>query len=484
MVQTLISKLAAISAASSLLAGCATVPDVPVRPDLAVSKVSFDNSNERIFSAAEINSSWWQDFDDPLMTGLIEDALAKNKDLAVAEANLEIAQAFLDRRTLGRSVSTQSIAGLDLGRQARDGADVELTANGQVGASWEYDAFGRIASIIESAEFDFIAAQEARRDVAVIIASETALAYTDLRGNQVRLAVAQANADLQSDSLDLLRTLFDNGRATRLDVERAEAQYRATLASLPIFEADIRTASARLVTLTGQTGLADTPLVRTALTTTEQTPRPPAILAAGSPEILIRRRPDIRAVEAEIASLLALGDADRARLFPTITLNADLLSFFSEDNDFGDSFGFGIGPSIVWEGPDLRRVRADIDLADAQTVLAYARYQAAVVNALGEVEIALVNYAQEQARRKDLEAAAASAERAVDLARLRFEEGLDDFLDVIDAQRTLLDAQGTLENSRLNTTRQAIAAYRSLGGIWETEALNAVSQSGVRSNAP
>ncbi|MEM7493685.1 MAG: TolC family protein, partial [Pseudomonadota bacterium] len=181
---------------------------------------------------------------------------------------------------------------------------------------------------------------------------------------------------------------------------------------------------------------------------------------------------------------LALGQAERARLFPTLTFDANLFSLFSEGNDLGDSFGFGIGPSIVWDGPDLRRVRADIDLTDAQTVAAYARYEAAVVNALGEVEISLIRYAQEQARREDLEAAAGSAERAVGLARLRFEEGLDDFLDVIDAQRTLLDAQGTLENSRLNTTRLAIAAYRSLGGIWETEELDAVRQTGVRSNAP
>ena len=131
----------------------------------------------------------------------------------------------------------------------------------------------------------------------------------------------------------------------------------------------------------------------------------------------------------------------------------------------------------------MRRVRADIDVADAQTRAAFARYEASVVNALGEVEIALINYAQEQARREDLEAAATAAERAVDLARLRFEEGLDDFLDVIDAQRTLLQAQDQLEIRRLTTTRQAIAAYRALGGIWTTDALDTASRTGDSNDA-
>ncbi|MEM7494326.1 MAG: TolC family protein, partial [Pseudomonadota bacterium] len=344
-------RLKAASATSALiLSGCVTVPEVPARPEISKVEASFDSAESLIFDGGEVNSSWWQNFDDPLMTSLVESALAHNKDIAVAEANIAIAQAFLNRQGLTQTPSTRSLGGANLGRQARDGADIEITADVQIGASWEYDAFRRIASIIDSAELDLLSAQELRRDVAVIIASETALAYTDLRGNQVLLAVAQTNADLQGESLDLLRALFDNGRATRLDLERAEAQFRATLASLPVFEADIRTAAARLVSLTGQTSLSETLMVETALGTAEQTPVPPLMFAVASPEALIRRRPDIRVAEADIASLLALGQAERARLFPTLTFDANLFSLFSEGNDLGDSFGFGIGPSIVWDG--------------------------------------------------------------------------------------------------------------------------------------
>ncbi|MEL6568582.1 MAG: TolC family protein [Pseudomonadota bacterium] len=244
----------------------------------------------------------------------------------------------------------------------------------------------------------------------------------------------------------------------------------------------MRIAAANLVTLTGQTSLSEIPLVERALAAPGAIPGPPNVLAVETPVALIRRRPDVRAAEAEIAQLLALGEADRARLFPTLTFNANLLSLFNETNDIGDSFGFGIGPAIRWEGPDLRRVRADIDVSDARTRRAIENYERIVVEALGEVETALIGYAFERARRADLEAAAASAERATSLARLRFEEGVDDFLDVIDAQRAQLDAQDRLEISRLETTRQAIFAYRALGGIWSAEQINETRATGDTPN--
>ncbi len=425
----------------------------------------------------EETSDWWRQFDDPLLIDLVEEALSRNRELAFAEANVDTAKAQLAAQLLGRTYSTTTTASADLGRAARDDADIELSASGSLGASWEYDAFGRIEAEIDSARFDLVATEEARRDVAVIIAGETARAYADLRGGQVRLAVAQRNAELQADSLDLLYTLEQNGRATRLDLERAESQYRDTLATLPQFQSDLLTASARLATLTGYASPSASPLVQQALETTPGIPVPPQALNVGTPEGLIRRRPDIRAAEADIASLLALGEVERANLFPTLTFNADIFALFDDSGDVVDSFGFGLGPALRWDGPDLRRVRADIEIADAETRAAFAAYENTVVSALGEIEIALTEYTQELARRSDLEASAASAERAAELARLRFEEGLDDFLDVIDAQRTLLAAQDRLEQSRLESTRRAITAYRALGGVWTTDALDAAAQS-------
>ena len=413
--------------------------------------------------------TWWTGFADPLLDQLIAAALAENKDLAVAAANIETARATLARQTLDGSFSTSAAASAEISRAARDGADTELSGSGQIGASWEFDAFGGIAASIEGAVFQVEQLREIRRDVAVTVAAETALAYVDYRGNQVRLSVAQSNAELQGESVELLNVLFENGRATRLDVERAEAQYRTTLASLPLLEINIRSAAIRLAVLTGRTDFAPSDALAQQAGSEIVIPRPPIALGVGTPQDLIRRRPDIRAAEADIARRLALGEAERARLFPTLTFNADLLSLFTEDNSGIESFGFGIGPAIRWDGPDLRRVRGDIDIADAQTRAAFASYERTIVEALGEIELALVSYSEEQKRRPDLEAAANFAARALELARLRFDEGIDDFLDVIDAQRTLLDAQDRLESNRLATTRQAIATYRALGGIWQDE---------------
>lgn len=429
----------------------------------------FANASQEDPSDALVQIEWWTGFDDPLLAEFVEEALIANKDLEVAAANIETVQSRLRRQLLEESYATTSTASADLGRAAIEGADIDLSGRAQIGASWEFDGSGAIAARIDSAIFEVERLQEVRRDVAVTVAAETALAYIDYRGNQVRLRVAQSNADLQGERVELLKVLFENGRATRLDVERAEAQFRTTLASLRLLELGIQTAAINLATLTGRTDLREDARLTAAPTDAVTIPRPPETLETGSPEALIRRRPDIRAVEANISRLLSLGDAERGRLFPVLTFDANLFALFTEDNVTSDSFGFGVGPGIRWEGPDLRRVRADIDVSDAQTRVAFAEYERAVVQALGEVEIALVTYIQERARREDLEAAASSADRALDLARLRFDEGLDDFLDVIDAQRTRLDAQDRLESNRLATTRGAVAAYRALGGIWQDE---------------
>ncbi len=454
-----------------IVAACASAPPAPERPVFAVSEGAFSTTNTSGVVANPVAMTWWKNFDDPLLDQQVTTALAENKDLAIAAANIETARAVLARQTLQRTFSTSSAASAELGRAARDGADTELSASGQIGASWEFDAFGGISAAVEGAVFEVEQLREIQRDVAVTVTAETALAYVDYRGNQVRLSVAQSNAELQGESVELLNVLFENGRATRLDVERAEAQYRTTLASLPLLEIAIRSAGIRLAALTGRTDFSASDALMRQPGQGVVIPSPPESLGVGTPQDLIRRRPDIRAAEADIARRLALGEAERARLFPTLTFNADLLSLFTEDNVGLESFGFGIGPAIRWEGPDLRRVRGDIDIADAQTRTAFVNYERTIVEALQEIEIALVSYAQEQKRRPDLEAAADAAARAFELARLRFDEGLDDFLEVIDAQRTLLDAQDRLESNRLATTRQAIATYRALGGIWDAEAI-------------
>ncbi len=463
------SALAMLCTAGLVLAGCAGIP-VPDKPRENSTPLVKQSVPQQFFNsqgaALPMSSSWWQGFEDSDLTRLIETALAENRQLDVAQANIDIARASLARQRLETSYGTQSNIGAEIGRGASPNSNIVATFTSGLGASWEYDAFGRIASSIEASELGAEAAEQSRRDVAVIVSSQTALAYTDLRGAQTRLSVAQENADTQAQSLELLRTLLENGRATALDINRAEAQYRTTLADIPRFQATIDSAISRLAVLTGNSALEPGGEI---LGMSQQARPIPELISGfdiGSPEALLRRRPDIRFAEIEIARLLALSDVERARLFPVVSFNANISSFFGNGNrlDQLSSFGFGFGPAISWEGPDLRRVRADIDLADAETERAYQQYEQTVLQAFSDVEISLSNLRNEARRRQDLVQAVEAARGALDLAQIRFEEGFDGFLDVLDAQRTLLAAEDRLADNRLQTTRLTIAAYQELGG--------------------
>ena len=298
---------------SILLSGCISAPDQPTIPPM---KVDGDFLAADV-ALSEFNDEWWAQFDDTIMSGLIGQSLLANKSLDVAAANIRIAESIAAGQRLARTYSTGTTTSATLGRAARAGQGVEVSTQAGLGASWEFDAFGRIEAQIAAAEFDLEATRQARRDVAVIVASQTALTYVQLRGAQRRLEVARKNASTQAEGLELLQTLLDNGSATQLDVERAEAQYRTTLASLPTFEAVIQTSVSGLAVLTGQPANEQDQAWDAIVTQTGDIPEHRGAIAAGSVDDLIRRRPDIRQAEAFIARQLALGKAARADLFTT-----------------------------------------------------------------------------------------------------------------------------------------------------------------------
>lgn len=452
------------------LSACASiaVPPQPERPTADKAEVvtpqQFFNSSG---AALPVNQQWWEGFNDEALTALIQQTLTENRELDVAAANVNIAAANTARQKLDASYSTDSGSDANLGSFNIADGSLEARLSGSLGASWEYDALGRIASAIKAAELSEEAARQARQDIAVIVSSETAISYMDLRGAQARLSVARENANTQAQSLELLRQLLENGRATQLDVSRAEAQYRTTLSDLPRFEAVIDSALSRLAALTGSNAAAPEAALLSLRERSVPLPSFASSFDVGSPQDLIRRRPDIRAAETEIARRLSLSDVQRARLFPTLVFNGDLTALFGNGNQFNQisRIGFGIGPALRWEGPDLRRVRADIDIADAQTKRAYSVYEQTVTQALADVETALSNRLNEQKRQADLTKAEMAAREALEIANLRFEEGIDDFLDVLDAQRTLLAAQDRLAENQLQILRLTILAYRELGGI-------------------
>jgi len=455
--------------AALILAGCASVPEAPVAgPALIETGPDF----LALPGSAAPNPAWWTGFDDPELTRLVETALRASPVLRGADYSVAETEALLRLALLGKSPTLTSSASATASRPTGGSDDFDAGGTAALASAWELDVFGRLGDAIASARYDEAAARELRRDLAVTVASETALAYIDLRSAEARLAVGETNASVQKDSLDLVQTLGDNGRANELDLARAEAQYRTTLASLPVYRASIADARSRLAALTGQAATLPVDLDTAQAT---RIPRLVAGLDTGTPEQMLRRRPDVRRAEARIGSALALGEAARANLFPRITLNTSLFSVISDTgvafNE--DSIGLSFGPAISWSGPDLRRVYAQIDVNDARTLGAAADYEAAVLDALSDAETALSNYMTERQRRADLDAALTAARRSYELARLRFEQGLDSSLDVLDAQRTLLDAEDRLAVNEAEIARRAIRAYRALGGVWTDEELTA-----------
>lgn len=467
------ARLLGAAAAGILAAACASVPERPSAPSLPEPTASFRNSA----ATDPVSLTWWDSFDDPSLANLVNKTLLSSPALRGADFSVAGAEAALRLALLGAGPTATSRAGITAARPTGPGADtLTVTGTGTLAASWELDAFGRLEAAIEAARQDEVAQRELRRDLAVTLASETALAYIDLRAAETRLDVGRKNAQSQSEGLELVRTLFNNGRATQLDLDRAEAQYRTTLASLPVYEADREAALNRLAALAGLPATDPADLLPDLMASPGRIPALASPVTAGTPESLLRRRPDIRRAEAQLSAALALGEAARADLFPRLTLNANLLGLVRNTGvTFSDeSIGLDFGPALSWAGPDLRPVYARIDAADARTGQAITNYQAVVMDALADAETALTSLASEQRRTNDLEIALTAARRAHDFARMRYQEGLDSYLNVLEAQRSLLDAEDRVAVNRAETARRAVRAYRSLGGIWTDEELAAL----------
>jgi outer membrane protein, multidrug efflux system len=459
----------AASAAALLLAGCTVGPNYH-RPDTPVD-AHFTNASEPGFVEGDAIQRYWIGFQDPILTGLIEDALAHNKDLSIAAANLQAARAA--KRLAGFDLyPTATIAGgythnLDSQQELPGFNQNERrfdTAQAGFDGLWELDLFGRVRRNVEAASGDVGAAAATLQDARVSVIAEVARNYFILRGLQDQLALTERNADNQFSTLKLTRTRLEAGRGNQLDTSRAEAQWQTTLASIPTLQASIATTRYRLSVLTGQQPTAlDKPL-------SAQAPLPPlpGLNAIGTPEQLLRRRPDVRVAERRLAAATARVGVAVGDLFPKVTLIGEVGYSAPTFGDFGQSEArfFTVGPGITWAAFDLGRVRARISSAKDQTDAALGAYESAVLGALEDTEGALINYGHSQTRREALRVAAAASDKAADLARKRFQGGLIDFLEVLDAERTALSAELLLSQGRTDTATSLVAVYKALGAGW------------------
>jgi multidrug efflux system outer membrane protein len=464
-----------------LLGGCAVGPNYrEPRPSV---DGQFANSTQPGIAQGELVQHYWTGFADATLNELVEQALAHNNDLAVAAANLQAARAahrltgfdLFPTVTVAASYtknldSQQQLPGVDLHHREFDAAQAGFDG------LWELDLFGRVRRNFEASRGDVGASAATLRDARVSVIAEVARDYFILRGLQDQLELTRRNAANQEASLQLTRNRLEAGRGNELDTARAEAQFQTTLASIPTLEATVATSIYRLSVLTGRQPSA----LSERLAATAALPALPALSSVGTPEQLLRRRPDVRVAEQRLAAATARVGVAMGDLFPKVTLIGDIGYEAPVFSQFGQSQSrfFSVGPSISWAAFDLGRVQARIGAAKAQTRGALAAYEGAVLNALSDTEGALVTYGQSQKRLDALRIAASASDKASDLARKRFEGGLIDFLEVLDAERTALSAELLLAQGRTDTATSLIGVYKALGAGWE------VSEPGASTDRP
>ncbi|MEO1235245.1 MAG: efflux transporter outer membrane subunit [Planctomycetota bacterium] len=412
----------------------------------------------------EVLASWWTTLDDAKLTDLIGRATDANLDLRAASAQLR--QARAERKIAAAEGAPQ--IGLSAGAQSsRQNRDTTSLYSAGLDASWELDLFGRIARGVEAAEAELQATEENRRDVLVSVLAEVAVNYAELRTLQQQRLVTQSNLELQQESLRIAEAQERLGEASPLDVDRARANVETTRAVLPTLEQQIEQVLNRLAVLVGENpGVLDTYLGEP-----EALPVPPVTVAVGVPAEVLRRRPDVRRAERQLAAQSARVGVALAELYPKFTLNGTIGLQAPSTSSLFDAANlvFSVGPRAQWTIYDGGRLRQQVEVQDALQEQALVEYERSILTALEDVENAVTAYVQEQIRYVSLQSAEASAARAADAARARYEAGETDFLAVLDAQRTLLDSQDALAQSEGLIVGNLIRLYKSLGGGWSPE---------------
>lgn len=411
-------------------------------------------------------ASWWKTLDEPMLSVLIERAASGNRDLAQAEARVREARARRGISEAERFPTVQASAGATRRRGSEEtgsGKTTELYAAG-LDASWELDIFGGRRRALEAASANLASSEYDLRDVLVSLLAEVALNYVDMRAFQTRLAVAEANLRLQSETLDIVRWRSEAGLATQRDVEQARLNFEQTRAQLPALRTGAAQSANRIAVLLGQ----NPGTLEDMLAAPRAIPAAPPGVAVGVPADALRRRPDVQRAERQLAAQTAQIGVATAALYPNFSLIGSIgLEALTAGRLLATSATLtSIGAHMGWTVFDAGRARQNIAVQTALQERALGHYEAAVLAALQDVENALIAYAAEQQRREALTAAAAAARNAADLAHHQYSAGLVDFQVVLDAQRSQLSLEDQFASSQGTVTSNLVRLYKALGGGW------------------
>lgn len=432
-------------------------------------------------------SVWWKSLNDPELNALVDRTVAANYDLKIVVARLQQAreveyavgggvlpgiggaQPGIDIVAAAGRSSSNNIGRGRISGPVYSGSQTkglkEITQIAGFDAGWEFDLFGQYGHMIEAASADAQAAYEYRNDVLISVVADVVRAYVDVRSLQFRLEVARENAASQRRTADLVTVRFRRGLTNDLDVVLAERQLAATQSRIAPLEAAIAAAQRRVAVLSGMYPDA----LRKELSAARPLPAIPPRVAPGMPVTLLRRRPDIRQAERRLAAATARVGVATANLFPRVALTAGA-GFDGQglgQTPQVNNMIWSIGPTLYWPFLDFGQMDALVKIADYQTQQMYWTYMRTVVSAVQEVDDALTNYAAQQDSLAQLNSAVASSRAAVRLATGRYENGLTDFLNVLDAQRQLFDLEDQYAVAQQSVIYEFIAVYKALGGGWE-----------------
>ncbi len=473
----------ALATGALLLSACAVGPEFKVP----------DNTMPQQWRAAtgqltgnEVDVEWWKQFNDPVLTDLVDRALHANADVRLAA--LRVAQSRMQRRAAAGSrwPSVNASAAYSRERQSENGVNtrvIDLIAPpaqreqiisvlsepfdvDQAGfdAAWELDLWGRVRRSIESADATLQASDEDLHDAQRLLVAEVVRTYLELRGVEDQLRIAKADVDLSTDLVELTAYRVKGGIVDELDLSTQQARLSDTRASIPTLQQNatqIRSALGLLLNV--EPGALDAQLGASPGGVSL-----PATIAGGVPSEVARRRPDIRRAEARLHAATAEIGVAVADLYPRITLTGSFVQQSLRASDLTEwgSRQWSIGPSISLPLFDGSRRRSVVEIRQLQQQEAAVHYQRTVLNAWHEIENALSAHTAEQQRHRELAAALASSRDAYDIAHVRYQHGLVNYLVELDAHRSLLQMERAYAESTTQVGTRLVAVYKALGGGW------------------
>ncbi|WP_442284533.1 efflux transporter outer membrane subunit [Variovorax sp. M-6] len=460
-----------MAGAAATLGGCTTVGPDFERPRVPWLSGWSGGSLETL--AADLrrprNGSlpqWWHNFNDPVLDQLVAEAQRVNPNVRIAGLRIMEARAQLGIADSTRYPQVQQATAqvLGVGEQRSSGRDTSAwTANVGFSLGWEIDFWGKFRRSIESADAAYLASIAQYDDIQVLMAAQVAGLYCTIRTVELRLRISRENAELQKRSLQITELHFKSGNESELDVQQAKAQYLGTLSTVPPLEIALRQAQNALSIL-----LARPPGPLPEMEEgKERIPQAGLDVIVDMPAQLLRRRPDVRAVEMQLAAQSALIGVSVADLYPSISLLGALGLSGSTLEGASRVLSGTIGPSLVWNVFDHGRLTNTVLVQDARFQQLYEQYQNTVLQAARDVDDASVGFTKTGEQIVLLADAVKAAQRSLEIADRQYNEGLVDFQRVLDSQRTLFSEQDQLVASRGSQSQSLITLYKAMGGGWE-----------------